>query len=55
VDILEQTDEAVISTGDVDMEPAKFGSVPKTDRNRCRAGFERSGAESIVFTGKLVI
>jgi hypothetical protein len=38
VDILEQTDEAVIRTGDVDMEPAMFGSLPKADRNHCRAG-----------------
>jgi hypothetical protein len=42
----------LIRTGDVDMAPAMFGSIPKADCNCCSAGLERSGAEAIVLTGK---
>jgi hypothetical protein len=29
--------------------------MPNVDCNCCSAGFERSGADSIVFTGKVVM
>src|SRR5271166_183255 len=35
-------------TGEVAIAPATFGIMPKADCNCCSAGFERSGADSIV-------
>jgi hypothetical protein len=38
----------ILRTGDVAIAPAMFGIMPNADCNCCSAGFDRSGAESIV-------
>jgi hypothetical protein len=48
VRVSEQTDEALIRTGEVAIAPAMFGIMPKAACNCCSAGLERSGADSIV-------
>src|SRR5271165_607896 len=53
VHLLEQTDEAVDQNWRG--RQAMLGIMPKADCNCCSAGFERSGADSIVRTGKFVM
>ena len=40
---------------DVDIAPTRFGIMPKADCNCFSAGFEPSGADSMVWTGKVVM
>jgi hypothetical protein len=44
----EQPHEAVDENGDVAIAPMRFGIMPKADCNWSNAGFERSGADSMV-------